>query len=74
MNLSSVMGSEPLIIAYPFHRYKHIALYTRHSGCLAEYIQMYSLWFLPWYLLARLRGAAIGGDLSVEYCVDGPAN
>ena len=47
MNLSSVMGSEPLIIAYPFHLYKHIALYTHHSGCLAEYIQMYSLWFCP---------------------------
>jgi len=63
MNLSSVMGSEPLCTAYPFHRYKHTAFYKRHSGCLAEYIQMYSLWFRPWYLLARLRGAASGGVL-----------
>ena len=28
MNLSSVMGSEPLSIAYPIHQDKHVALYT----------------------------------------------
>ena len=27
MNLSSVMGSEPLSIAYPIHPDKHVALY-----------------------------------------------
>ena len=74
MNLSSVMGSEPLIMANPFHRYTHFALYKHHSGCLAKYIQMYSLLFRPWYLLARLRGATIRGDLSVKYRTDGPAN
>ena len=73
MNLSSVMGSEPLCTAYPFHRYKHTAFYKRHSGCLAEYIQMYSLWFRPWYLLARLRGAA-QEELSEEKCVADCAN
>ena len=63
MNLSSVMGSEPLSIAYPIHQDKHVALYKLHSGCLAEYIQIYSLWFRPWYLITRQRGAASGGLL-----------
>ena len=33
------------------------------SRAYSLHIQMYAHWFRPWYLLARLRGAASGEDL-----------
>ena len=47
MNLSSVMGSEPLCTAYPFHRYKHTAFLSAIQDVLQSTFKCTHFGFAP---------------------------
>ena len=56
MNLSSVMGSEPLCIAYPFHQYKHTAFYISFiQGVLQSTFKFTHIGFVPGIYLPDLE-------------------
>ena len=68
------MGSEPLYVAYPFHKYKHTALLSFIPDVLLSTFKCTHFGFGPGIYLPDSKEQVQKEFFQKEYRADGPAN